>query len=238
MKRIFNIILTIVFIIIIVNVSCSNRSKENIMVRQFVNSEYFSCSLYILSSEKGNLLIDPGYYDNEIKDYIESVGGLDAIIMTHGHLDHIMGLDLIKKDYPDVKVYINRLEKDFLYNPGLNCSKWNGFDLIMETRDISLFDEGETTIGGYDIEIIHTPGHTKGSSIIWFKDENLLFTGDFILEEDIGRTDLPTASESDMENSIGKFREIRFPDDMKVYFGHGDDYFTYKELMERNEYLR
>jgi len=208
------------------------------MIKQFNNTKEFSCTLYVLSSEKGNLLIDPGYYDREIKDYLQSIGGIDSIFITHGHLDHIMGLDSMKRDYPNAKVYINKLEKDFLYNPGLNCSAFNGFRLICNTEDIDTFNEGKIKTVDYDIEIIHTPGHTIGSSIFYLEKENLLFTGDFILEEDIGRIDLPTGSEADMFSSVEKFKKLRFPDDMKVYFGHGEGYFTYKELMERNKYLR
>ncbi|MDR2010052.1 MAG: MBL fold metallo-hydrolase [Bacteroidales bacterium] len=208
------------------------------MIKHFNNNESFSCSLYILSSEKGNLLIDPGFYNKEIKNYIKSLGGLDAILITHGHWDHIYEINAIKKDNPEAKIYIHEKEKEFFYNPVLNGMSEEEIKSISEITDINLFNEGKIKAGGYDVEIFHTPGHTAGSSIFWFKDENVLFTGDFILEEDIGRIDLPTSSRRDMFNSVEKFKKLEFPGDMKVYFGHCEHYFTYKELMEINEYLR
>ena len=94
------------------------------IVQKFVNTKAFSCNLYILSGEKGNILIDPGYYDESIHNYIVKIGGISSILITHGHFDHIMGINDLIKDFPSCKVYIFALEEKLFFKPSLNCSSF------------------------------------------------------------------------------------------------------------------
>lgn len=73
---------------------------EKMSIRMFQSAYQFSCNVYVVSSDKGNLLIDPGHYDRTLRDCIDQIGGLDAVLLTHGHWDHTYGLDRLKKDYP------------------------------------------------------------------------------------------------------------------------------------------
>ena len=77
-------------------------------VRSFTNSKTFSCYVHIIKSEAGNVVIDPGYYDGDLKDYIQSIGGVDVILLTHCHVDHIVGLNALMKAYPDAKACIHK----------------------------------------------------------------------------------------------------------------------------------
>ena len=90
------------------------------------------------------------------------IGGLDAILLTHGHWDHICGLDSLKKDFPETPVYIFEDDLDFLTTSYLNCSETNGFRLVLQS-EAEPITEGELDIGAYHVQVIHTPGHTKGS---------------------------------------------------------------------------
>ncbi|MGN1295931.1 MAG: MBL fold metallo-hydrolase [Bacilli bacterium] len=206
------------------------------IIQKFVNSKSFSCNLYILSSEKGNLLIDPGYYDESIRNYIQKIGGISSILITHGHFDHIMGLNAIYQDFQDVKVYIFDLEETVLLKPSMNCSSYIGQPYI-PTCPLELLQEGKFKIDGYEIEVIHTPGHTKGSCMFYFKDENVLFTGDTIIGQGIGRTDLPTGSESKLFASLYKIKNFNFNDSLRCYFGH-EKPLNYGQLKEINYHLK
>lgn len=200
-------------------------------VKRFQSHFQFSCNVYVVSSEKGNILIDPGHYDKRIRDYINHIGGLDAVLLTHGHWDHTYGLDSLKKDFPDVPVYIAKDAHDFLTNPDLNGSAWNGFDEIVKS-EVTDIQEGDLRIAGYDIDVISTPGHCRRCVLYYFKNEEVLFTGDTIMR-DVASPIRPTGSEEDQKNSIRKFINLGYRDDTPVYPGHGAET-TYGYLIENN----
>lgn len=187
-------------------------------VTRFTNKSYFACNLYVVE-DKVNFIVDPGFYNSEVSSYLKKIGGIKFILLTHGHIDHIYGLEEILKEYPDIKIYASNEELDVIYN-----FRWNySFELKRikyepSTQVEGLF-EGHNEIDGEEFELILTPGHTQGSCIYYFKD-GVLFTGDFIFEYSIGRTDLPSGSEKEMYDSLTKFKELNLPLETKVYPGH------------------
>lgn len=206
------------------------------IVQKFVNAKAFSCNLYILSGEKGNILIDPGYYDESIHNYIVKIGGISSILITHGHFDHIMGINDLIKDFPSCKVYIFALEEKLFFKPSLNCSSFISNPYIPSCT-IEPLQEEKYHIEGYQIEVIYTPGHTKGSCMYYFKEENILFTGDTLIGESIGRSDLPTGNENELYLSLIKIKSYPFNDNTRCYFGH-ENALSYKKLKEMNQYLK
>ena len=205
-------------------------------VRSFRNTKSFSSTVHVISSEKGNILIDPGHYSDELSKYVDSIGGLDAILITHGHWDNIYALDKVAAANPGAKIYIHEFDYDFLRDPVLNCSDINGFSLMVDTKP-QTFTEGKFIIGGYTFEIIHTPGHTCGSCIFYFEEENVLFGGDTIMAELVGSAKHPTGNEKERQDTIKMFKQLKFSDDMKVFGGHGKNT-IYKDLMKTNVDLR
>lgn len=204
-------------------------------VKMFQSFYQFSCNVYVVSSDKGNILIDPGHYDGKIRNYIHKIGGLDAVLLTHGHWDHTYGLDALKEDFPDVPVYMPEDGHDFLRDSYLNGSILNGFEVIIESK-VNTIPEGDLKIGGYDIAVINTPGHCRGCVLYYFKNENVLFTGDTIMR-DVASPIRATGSEEDQKASIRKFIHLGYPDDTPVYPGHGADT-TYGYLLENSEDVR
>ncbi|WP_432718009.1 MBL fold metallo-hydrolase [Staphylococcus equorum] len=218
------------------NKKTDNSTEDNVKVKRFLNDKEFSGNLYVVSSSKGNILIDPGYYDKEVKDYIDSVGGIDAVLLTHGHWDHMNGLDELKSDFSKAPVYLPEKDKDFLDDPHLNQSEDMDFSLKVKS-DVNLIKEGEQKIGGYNIKTIHTPGHTQGSVIYELNEENILFTGDTVLGDQLSTTYRPTGSDKDMQDSLQEFLDMSFNKDTQFYYGHGESS-NYEILMEKNKELK
>ncbi len=215
-----------------------SAAAADITVRKFDSTgpRAWTASFHVISSEKGNILIDPGKYDDELAEYIESIGGVEAILITHGHWDKLRGLDEAVAANPDATVYVHELDYPYFSDPVRNCSIEQGFEGITETPAETLV-EGTYQIAGYTVEVIHTPGHTEGSSLFYFPDENMLIGGDTIMADLVAGSEHPGGNEADRQASIQKFKELVFPDDMKIYSGHGADT-TYAELMQTNRDLQ
>lgn len=203
-------------------------------VREFVSDDLWSCSTYVLSSDRGVIVVDPGSYNEELAVYLEDLGGVDAILLTHGHWDHIYGLDAVKADYPAAEVWINELDGEFLQNPELNCSD-TLMNLVCETKADHLITEGSYQVKGYSLEVIHSPGHTAGSSLYYFPDEKIVFAGDSIMSIE-SPTYRPTGSEEDMERTYEKFVNYGFEEDTLVYSGHFGNT-TYSRIVNINPKL-
>lgn len=175
-----------------------------------------NCYLFGDEATKEIFVIDPGGDYRKIKSVIDKDGlKPKAVINTHGHGDHIGANNEF-----GIPVWIHRLDADFLKDPSKNLSGAFGFPLKTETAS-RLLEEGDILkIGKYSLEVIHTPGHTPGC--ICLKSEGVIFTGDTLFCEGIGRTDFAYGSEEDIINSI-KEKLFTLDDDYIVYPGHGPD---------------
>lgn len=171
---------------------------------------------YIAGDEvsKEVFIIDPGGDYRKIKDVIDRDGLKSvAIINTHGHGDHIGANNRF-----GIPAWIHRLDAEFLQDPSKNLSVTFGFSLKTEPAK-RLLEQGDIlNIGKYNLEVIHTPGHTPGS--ICLKGDSVIFTGDTLFCEGIGRTDFSYGSESDIIRSI-KERLFTLDDSYVIYPGHG-----------------
>lgn len=186
-----------------------------------------ACNTYIVFNENNEgFLVDPGYNANNVLiDHIKKLNiNLKAILITHGHFDHIGALEDILNLFPEIPVYIHEEEAEFLTNPKLNlsieASEWLGKVLDYNPKNIkTLLDNEEFEVAGFKINCLHTPFHTKGSSSYLVSSEKEVFTGDSLFYMTVGRTDLPTGSNRTLESSLLKLKKL--PDELKVYPGHG-----------------
>ncbi len=187
-----------------------------------------ACNAYIMYNENDEgFLVDPGYsLNNGLIDHIKKLNkNIKAILITHGHYDHIYALKDVLEFYKDAKVYILRDEFEFLSDPSLNLSNVVEDDLKIETisfvpQNIELLNDGdEINVAGFNIKVIATPFHTKGSCCYYLEKEKAIFTGDTLFYTTIGRSDLPTGSNRTISSSLKKL--INLPDNIKVYPGHG-----------------
>ena len=153
---------------------------------------------------------------------------VEGILLTHGHFDHIWGLEALKgavnrerkeKGLEPIKVYALDAERELLGNADMNVSEMAGRACTV-SADEYLKDGTVIYAGGVAWKVIATPGHTSGSCCYYLEEKGFLLSGDTLFQESVGRTDFPTGSMSQIVRSI---REKLFvlPEDTKVYPGHG-----------------
>lgn len=188
------------------------------MIKAFISE--MAENTYIIKEKNEAIIIDPGANALEIIEFItkeELV--VKYILLTHGHFDHIFSLNDLMKKY-DCDVYIHELERDFLFDPNLNASSLTYSKIVIgDKHRIKTFKENSVfPLKINDISVIHNPGHTRGSSSFRYKKS--VFVGDLIFSDGVGRTDLPTGNQYDLEKSINKLLN-KFGDNDIIYPGHG-----------------
>ena len=176
---------------------------------------------YLAVDEKTNegFIVDPGGYKKVLtKEVRDNDVNIKYIILTHGHSDHICGVNEHKAEFPDAKIVAYKDEEAMLENPNLNQSP--GFGVPYSTKaDILVSDGDELKVGDVTLKFIHTPGHTEGGMCIYVKEAKALFSGDTLFRQSIGRTDFPGGSYKEIMDSIRK-KLFLLPDDTNVFPGH------------------
>ncbi|MDO4523042.1 MAG: MBL fold metallo-hydrolase [Eubacteriales bacterium] len=172
------------------------------------------------NSETGEaFLIDPADRADVIEAWIAEQGvKLTAILLTHGHFDHIGAVNELKKKY-QAKVYAMEEERVILEDPALNLSGGWGASSVSVKTDVLLKDGQKLVIAGMPVTAYHTPGHTKGGACYYFSEDGVLFSGDTIFCESVGRADLPTASARALVKSVQRMIEL-LPEETRVFPGH------------------
>lgn len=191
----------------------------------------YAANCYLLWEGKHVLIVDPGSKSPRIKEQIAANNGIvDGIYLTHGHFDHIAGVDALV-DYYHCPVYINDLDMPLLRDPYLNYSM-PGQETILKSKAIGVAP-GNNTIGAFSFELIDAPGHSEGSSLMIWHDN--MICGDVLFQGSIGRTDLATGSNPKMFQTLQMVKTL--DPKLKVYPGHGEITDLQTELIS-NPYLR
>lgn len=188
---------------------------------------------YVISNEdKRCIIIDPGDIGKKIVNYItEEELSVAAIFITHGHFDHIGAVDYLYNLYT-CDIYIHKEDVPLLRDANLNLSVFETPFSISST--IKEADE-KMKIAGFDVEWMHLPGHCPGSSMIHFINEEVIFSGDVLFKDSIGRFDFPGSSKHDTQMSLQKIKELAY--DVTIYPGHGEKT-TLKIEQSNNPYLK
>lgn len=179
---------------------------------------------YIVSNEvtKECFVVDPAACPQGFVDHIRNTGLIvKAVLLTHGHFDHIMGLGGFLREFP-VPVYAHEAEKELLEDAQLNSSAFMGGQSYTFSGAEYVKDGQELDIAGMKIRVIYTPGHTIGGCCYYIEKEAVLFSGDTLFHASVGRTDLPTGSMGQLVRSI-KEKLFVLPDETEVYPGHMEE---------------
>lgn len=197
----------------------SNRIKDIMEIEAIVVSPFeVNCYLVWKKDNKTAVIIDPGDEDELISERIEQHKITPrAILLTHGHGDHIGAVAPLKEKY-NIPIYIGRDDAPMLLSPSANISAIFGYEVVCPPADHLLDDDNVIKIDGLEFMISTTPGHTRGG-VCYFLENNL-FCGDTLFNGSIGRTDLPGGNYQQLLDSIDK-KILTLPDDISCYPGHG-----------------
>ncbi|MFC1567085.1 MBL fold metallo-hydrolase [bacterium] len=175
-----------------------------------------NCYFCIDENSKECVVIDPGYDGEKLIRFIKSENlTVKYILNTHGHGDHI-GANLKLKEFTHAPICIHNADKDFLIDSNQNLSSQFGASIISPKCDITLSESTELKFGNYKINVLETPGHTLGS--VCFIIDDIMFSGDTLFKESIGRTDLVHSSHHKMISSLKKLLTLEI--DYKIFPGH------------------
>ena len=179
-----------------------------------------NCYLYWDSETSDGVIIDPGDEDSFIIQQVEEVGMTPrAILLTHGHVDHIAAVSAVKTRY-DIPLYIGQGEEGMLADPTSNASAYLSEPIVAPEPDYLVVDEQELVIGPVCLRVLSTPGHTAAGVCYLDEKQGWLFCGDTLFQGSIGRTDLPGGSFETLIDSIRK-KIMRLPDSVVCFPGHG-----------------
>ncbi len=188
-------------------------------VERFVNA--FEENAYLLIDAGEAVLIDPGAEAGAIFETLKKhEATLRAVLMTHGHYDHLAGLKAVL-DKRNVPIYIHEAEQAFLFDPSLNLSAFMGGEYALDDSvEVRTLRDGETvSFADHEIRVHHTPGHTAGG--VCYEYRGVLFSGDTLFAGTVGRTDLPSGDGEQLRVSLKTLFE-RLEGKTVVYPGHGE----------------
>ncbi len=190
--------------------------------------------LFYNEETKNAVCIDPGNRDDGILEYIKEKGlSLKYILLTHGHFDHIQGVEFLKETGAKVVAYED--EKDILLNPEINGGASRNVDTTVDA-DMYVTEATKLDEVDFEIKILHTPGHTKGGCCYYVPTEDLVFTGDTLFRETIGRSDLYSGDFDTLINSINN--KLFVLDGETICLpGHGE-YTTILHEKHHNQFFR
>ena len=202
------------------------------IIKKFTITPFQQNTRVIVCEETNKTIcIDPGEKSDEIVQFInENDYELQAITLTHGHLDHVGGTLDLHKTFPDVEILLHQDDEELYYNlpiqplaMGMQPTQLEALGMKYENppKLSRNWKHGEIyKVGNLRFKVLHCPGHTRGHVVLAEETHKKVFVGDCLFEGSVGRTDLPGGSQEQLLDSINK-HILTLGDDFTVYSGHG-----------------
>ncbi len=221
------------------------------VILEVIAAPYFATNCWIFAPARNSecFIVDPGMANPNLLSQIKNVLQKNnlkpiATLVTHGHLDHTFSVFPLAKEY-DIPALIHVSDRKLLAEPFKALNPGGESQQIMQSLGVSKFFEPDEVqalvdnqllkIAGFDIEVLHAPGHTPGSAMFVINEE-FLISGDVLFAGAIGRTDLPLGSAVDMRKSL-KTKILPLKDELIVLPGHGEQTTIGRERV-KNPYLQ
>lgn len=212
------------------------------MEKAMIKIKRFSCgslgtNCYAVIKEGEALLVDPGYPEPELLSFINDTAvTVKAVLLTHRHFDHVNAAGLVKKQ-TGCEIIISADDECGLYSDDASITSLCGYEYGRADENLKadrlVYDSYEFSVCGINFKTISTPGHTAGS--VCYYADGMLFSGDTLFKNSIGRTDFPTGSTDGMFKSLKKL--LSLPPETVVYPGHGDVTDLRREIIS-NPFMR
>ena len=181
-----------------------------------------NCYLVINEETKETVMVDPGAYPAKVKNAVKEQGlKLKAVLLTHAHFDHIMGLSDVMEDVK-VPVYVEEADLPMMTDGESNLSSTYVRGGYRFEEAVPVSDGQRLEIAGFQFRVIHTPGHTPGGCCYYMEQEGVLFSGDTLFQTSVGRSDFPGGSASALVRSV-KEKLLVLPEETHVYPGHMEE---------------
>ena len=208
---------------------------KTMKIEKFVTG-IISTNCYLVSNVETHqaVIVDPAAVPKALTEAVERDGlTVEAVLLTPGHFDHTMGLDALLKLW-DVPVYVEEEDQEILTDPKLNLS--SAYTAGFTFSGAQSVEDGQIlSLAGFQFQVLHTPGHTRGGCCYYAASEQVLFSGDTLFQASVGRTDFPNSSTLDLLRSIRE-KLLPLPDETVVYPGHmGETTIGYER--DHNPYL-
>jgi hydroxyacylglutathione hydrolase len=183
----------------------------------------FGTNSYVVRADgeaKECLVIDPGFSPGPLLDFLqENQLQPVKILLTHGHCDHIAGIEAVQNQFGEIPVYVSGEDAPMLGDAKLNLSWMTGMALRCEA-DQELADGDVVELDGLQFTVLATPGHTTGGVSFYCEQAGVVFSGDTLFAGSIGRDDFPGGNRQTLLASI-RDKLLALPEETKVYSGHG-----------------
>ncbi len=194
-------------------------------IQSFVFNHFRENTFVLWDDSNNSVIIDPGcFWEEEVKELLSFIKNnkltIKRLLLTHGHIDHIFGINILKENFPSASVEIHP-DDIFLIRDAIKYAAHFNIKINEIKSADRLLQDGEIIKESELLfEVIHVPGHSPGSVCFYSKENHVVFSGDVIFPYSIGRTDLPGGDQELLINSI-KSKILQLPENTVIYCGHG-----------------